>query len=202
MNEIKLEAEARTEFGKGAARRIRRADKIPAVLYGHGSDPVHVTLAGHSTMMAFKHSNALFSIELDGKKQLAIAKDVQRDAIKDTIDHVDLLVVRKGEKVEVEVNVHIEGESAPGTIHVVESQSLTISADATNLPEWVTVSIEGLEEGANISAGDVTLPEGSTLVTDPSHTVVTISVPRAEVAADDDAAAEGEATEAEAPAEG
>ncbi|ROS78686.1 50S ribosomal protein L25/general stress protein Ctc [Cellulomonas sp. PhB143] len=201
MAEIKLAAETRTEFGKGAARRIRRADKIPAVLYGHGTDPVHVTLPGHETMMALKNSNALFSIELDGKGQLAIAKDVQRDPIRDTIEHIDLLVVNKGEKVEVEIWVHITGESAPGTIHVVESQSLTVEADATKLPESVEVSIEGLEEGAHVSAGDVNLPEGTTLVTDETHTVVTISVPRSEVAAGDEDEA-GSAESTEAPAEG
>ncbi|GII99183.1 large subunit ribosomal protein L25 [Sediminihabitans luteus] len=199
MSEIKLAAESRTEFGKGAARRIRRADKIPAVLYGHGTDPVHVTLPGHETMMAFKHSNALFSIEIDGAKgQLAIAKDVQRDPVRNIIEHVDLLVVKKGEKVAVDVNVHVTGESAPGTIHVVETQTLSIEADATNLPESVEVSVEGLQEGAHVTAGDVELPEGAVLVTDPTYTVVTISVPRGEVSAEDEAAAEGDA---EAPAE-
>src|SRR5690606_20170212 len=115
VSEIKLVAEARTEFGKGAARRIRRADKIPAVLYGHGSDPLHVTLPGHDTMMALKHSNALFSIELEGKAQLAITKDVQRDPVRNVIEHVDLLIVKKGEKVAVDVPVVVTGESAPGT---------------------------------------------------------------------------------------
>ncbi|SDS22811.1 50S ribosomal protein L25/general stress protein Ctc [Paraoerskovia marina] len=197
MPEIKLDAETRTEFGKGAARRIRRADKIPAVLYGHGEAPRHITLEGHQTMMAMKHSNALFAVQVDGGSQLAIAKDVQREAIRGFIKHIDFLVVNKGEKVEVEVDVHITGESAPGTIHVVESQSLTIEADATNLPEFVEVSIEGLEEGANVTAGDVTLPEGAELVTDPTHTVVTISVPRAEVAAENEDAAADEAPAAD-----
>lgn len=197
MPEITLDADTRTEFGKGAARRIRRDNKIPAVLYGHGKPPRHITLQGHQTMMALKQSNALFSVKVDGAGQLAIAKDIQRDPIKGFIEHMDLLVVNKGEKVEVELDVHIVGESAPGTIHVVESQTLTIEADATKLPQFVEVSIEGLEEGANLTAGDVNLPEGSELITDPTYTVVTISVPRAEVAADneDEAAAEP-ATEA------
>lgn len=189
MAEITLDAEVRTEFGKGAARRIRREDKIPAVLYGHGEAPRHITLQGHQTMMAMKHSNALFAVQIEGKKQLAIAKDVQREAIRGFIKHLDLLVVNKGEKVEVEVDVHVTGESAPGTIHVVESQTLTIEADATNLPEFVEVSIEGLEEGSHVTAGDVELPEGATLVTDETYTVVTVSVPRAEVAAEDEAEA-------------
>ncbi|HWS58396.1 MAG TPA: 50S ribosomal protein L25, partial [Actinotalea sp.] len=131
MSEVKLAAVVRTEFGKGAARRIRRAAQIPAVLYGHGSDPLHVALPGHETMLALKHSNALFTIVLDGKPILAIAKDVQRDPVKNVIEHVDLLIVAKGEKITVDVNVHIVGESYPGTIHVVEAQTVTLEAEAT-----------------------------------------------------------------------
>jgi large subunit ribosomal protein L25 len=191
VSEIKLAAEARTEFGKGAARRIRRADKIPAVLYGHGSAPVHVTLPGHQTMLALKHSNALFSIELEGKGQLAIAKDVQRDPVRNVIEHVDLLIVKKGEKVAVEVPVAVTGESAPGTIHLVDLQTLAIEAEATHLPESVEVSIEGLEAGTTVTAGEVKLPSGATLTTDPELVVVTISVPQ-------DNSADIEAAEAEA----
>ena len=134
MSEVKLPATTRTEFGKGAARRIRRADQVPAVLYGHGEKPVHITLPGHTTMLALKHSNALFSVELDGKSTLAIAKDVQRDPIKGFIEHIDLLVVRKGEKVTVEVYVHVVGESAPGTIHVVETQAVHLEAEDDEQP--------------------------------------------------------------------
>ena len=120
MSEIKLAATARTEFGKGAARRLRRAHQIPAVLYGHGTEPVHVALPGHETMLAVKGAaNALFEIQLDGKPVLALAKDVQRDPVKNIIEHVDLLIVRRGEKVQVEVPVTVVGESAPGTIHIV-----------------------------------------------------------------------------------
>ncbi|MCB7137021.1 50S ribosomal protein L25/general stress protein Ctc [Cellulosimicrobium marinum] len=201
MSEIKLAAEARTEFGKGAARRIRRADKIPAVLYGHGSDPVHVTLPGHETMMALKHSNALFSIQLDGKGQLAIAKDVQRDPVRGIIEHVDLLIVKKGEKVAVDVPVHVVGESAPGTIHLVDLQTLAIEAEATHLPETVEVSIEGLEAGSSVTAGEVTLPKGATLTADPELVVVTVSVPQAEELPEDEAAEEAEEAPAEAAAE-
>jgi len=182
VSEIKLAATARNEFGKGAARRLRRAKQIPAVLYGHGTDPLHVALPGHETMLALKHSNALYSIELDGTSTLAIVKDVQRDVVRQVIEHVDLLIVKKGEKVSVDVPVHVVGESAPGTIHVVETQNLSLEAEATHLPQGVEVSIEGLQGGATVTAGDVVLPEGATLVTDPEITVVTISVPQASAA--------------------
>lgn len=197
MSEIKLAAEARTEFGKGAARRVRRAGKIPAVLYGHGTDPLHVTLPGHETMMALKHSNALFSIELDGKAQLAIAKDVQREPVRNVIEHVDLLIVKKGEKVEVEVPVHVVGESVPGTIHLLEQLSLVVEADATRLPDSIEVSVDGLEAGSVVYAGDVALPEGVTLVTDASADVLIVSEPKVE-ATEDEAAAEAAPAEAAA----
>ncbi|WP_062136112.1 50S ribosomal protein L25/general stress protein Ctc [Demequina aestuarii] len=175
---LTLAAEHRTEFGKGFARRIRANDKIPAVLYGHGTAPDHIVLPGHDTMMALKNPNALLNIDIDGKKTLAIAKDVQRDPIKREIVHVDLLIVKKGEKITVDVPVHLEGESAPGTIHVVEINSLEILAEATHLPEYITVSIEGLEEGDKVLAGDITLPQGSELAGDPEQLIVHISVPR------------------------
>ena len=197
MSEVKLVATARTEFGKGAARRLRRAGQIPAVLYGHGAEPVHVALPGHETFLAVKHANALFEIELDGKATLAIAKDVQREPVKNVIEHVDLLIVKKGEKVAVEVPVTVVGESFSGTIHVVETQSLALEAEATHLPEAVEVDIEGLQDGAIVKAGDITLPKGATLVTEADTIVLTISVPRAsaeELA--EDAAAEAVADEA------
>jgi large subunit ribosomal protein L25 len=192
VSEVKLAAVSRTEFGKGAARRIRRANQIPAVLYGHGGAVVHIALPGHETMLALKHANALFSIDLDGKNQLAIAKDVQRDPVKNVIEHVDLLVVRKGEKVTVDVNVHVTGESAPGTIHVVETQSLSLEAEATHLPESIEVSVEGLEDGSKIMASDLTLPEGSSLAGDPDQIIVVVSTPRASA---EDEAADAEAAE-------
>lgn len=186
MSEIKLAATTRTEFGKGAARRIRRADQIPAVLYGHGSDPLHITLPGHETMLALKHANALFSIDLEGKAQLAIAKDVQRDPVKNVIEHVDLLVVKKGEKITVDVNVHVTGESAPGTIHVLEAQSVTLEAEATHLPEAIEVSVEGLEAGAQLRGSDLVLPAGATYTGDPEALILTVSTPT--VSAEDEAA--------------
>ncbi|WP_159797162.1 50S ribosomal protein L25/general stress protein Ctc [Puerhibacterium puerhi] len=197
MAEIKLVAEARTQFGKGAARRIRREDKIPAVLYGHGTQPVHITLPGHESMLALRHSNALFAIELEGESHLAIAKDVQRDPIRGFIEHIDLLAVKQGEKVAVDVTVNVVGESAPGTIHLVEAQTLSLEAEATHLPESVDVDITGLEAGATVTAGDVKLPQGATLVVDPEHIVVTIAEPRGEAAAE----AEGAEAEGETAAE-
>ncbi|GAB3164477.1 50S ribosomal protein L25/general stress protein Ctc [Myceligenerans halotolerans] len=198
MSEIKLVAEARTEFGKGAARRIRRGNKIPAVLYGHGTDPVHVTLPGHDSMLALRHSNALLSIELDGKGQLAVAKDVQRDPVRNVIEHIDLLVVSAGEKIAVDIYVNITGESAPGTIHLVEAQNLSVEAEATHLPESVDVSIEGLTSGSHVYAKDVQLPEGSVLLTDPEQAVVLITEPRGEVGAEEGEESESAEESAEA----
>ena len=193
-----LAATRRTEFGKGAARRIRREDQIPAVLYGHGTDPVHLTLPGHSTWLALKDNpNALLTITFDGGQELALARDVQRDPVRRTIDHIDFILVRKGEKVVVDVSVILDGESAPGTIHMLESQTLSVLADATKIPESLEVSIEGLEEGAIIRAGEVSLPDGVELETDPEYEVVIISVPRAEVEEDEEEDAEAEAGAAE-----
>jgi len=195
MAEIKLAAEARTEFGKGAARRIRRDNKIPAVLYGHGGDPVHVTLPGHESMLALRQTNVLLNIDVDGKGQLAVAKDVQRDPVKNTIEHIDLQVVRAGEKITVDISVNIVGESAPGTIHLVEEQTLSVEAEATHLPESVDVSIEGLEAGSQIHAEDVALPAGSTLLTEPKAVVVLVTEPRGEAADDESAESAQSATE-------
>lgn len=194
MSDIKLAAEPRTEFGKGAARRLRRDGKVPAVLYGHGTDPVHVALPGHDTFLALKHHNALFELQLEGGEQLAIVKDVQRDPIRGVVEHVDFLLVKKGEKIQVEVDVVVVGESAPGTIHMLELQSLTVEAEATNLPTSVEVSIEGLAAGQHVSAGDVSLPSGATLVTDADHVIVVVAEPRGEVAAEAEST-EGESAE-------
>lgn len=183
MSDIKLVAEARTEFGKGAARRTRRNNQIPAVLYGHGTDPVHVALPGHQTTLALKHSNALFTIDLDGTEVLALAKDIQRDPVKDVVEHIDLLIVKKGEKVDVDVPVHVIGEAAPGTIHIVEQLTLSVQALATNLPEVISVDITGLTAGTVVFAGDIVLPEGSVLVTEPTADVVLITEPRVEATA-------------------
>src|SRR6476660_6786787 len=163
-------------------------------MYGHGTHPVHITLPGHDTMMALKHANALLSIELDGKAHLALAKDVQRDPIKPVIDHVDLLVVRKGEKVTVDVQVHVTGEAAAETVVTVEHQTVQVAAEATHIPETVEVSVEGAEAGTQIHASDLQLPEGSELVTDGDALVVNVT--QAITAA----ALEAELAEAEAEA--
>ncbi len=193
-DQIKIPAEKRTEFGKGAARRIRRADKVPAVLYGHGTDPVHLALPGHATMMALKVHNAVLTLDVEGEEQLALAKDVQRDPIKRFIEHVDLVIVRKGEKVTVDVTVHVEGEAAAETFVSVEHPELTVEAEATHIPELLTVSVEGLEAGSQVLAGQVQLPAGTTLVTDPEALVVNVTQAVSEEAL------EAELAEAEAEA--
>jgi large subunit ribosomal protein L25 len=203
-DQLKLTAEPRSEFGKGAARRARVAGQIPAVLYGHGSEPIHVLLPGHDTMMALKHSNALLTVTWGKESEMAIAKDVQRDPVKRTIDHVDLLIVKKGEKITVDVPVHVVGESFSGTIHVLEHPTLQVVAEATHLPEGIEVSIEGLEDGAKIHAGELKLPAGTELATDPEALVVAISTPRTSAEPSDEPAAgtdSGSEAEAEAPAE-
>ncbi|MFG2023126.1 50S ribosomal protein L25/general stress protein Ctc [Streptomyces sp. NPDC048825] len=196
MAEVKLAAETRTEFGKGAARRIRRESKVPGVLYGHGGEPVHVTLPGHDLLLALRTPNVLLALEIDGKKQLAIPKAVQRDAIKGFLEHVDLLLVRSGEKVNVEIYVHTEGDLAPGAFlveHVLNA--LPVEAEATHIPESVTVSIEGLAAGDSILAKDVPLPEGTTLGIDEDAVVLQVLSAQAEEPTEE-GEGEGEAAEA------
>ncbi|GAB3200501.1 50S ribosomal protein L25/general stress protein Ctc [Nocardioides hungaricus] len=173
----KIKAEARTEFGKGAARRIRREDKVPAVIYGHGNDPIHVTLPGHATMMALKHggANALLELEIEGKSQLALTKQVQVDPIRRHLEHVDFVAVRRGEKVTVDVPVHLVGEAAKETLVVTENATIQIEAEATHIPEYVEVDIAGAEVGTQIHASDLTLPSGSTLLTDGETLVVNVT---------------------------
>lgn len=193
MADVKLAAETRTEFGKGAARRIRRENKVPAVVYGHGAEPVHVTLPGHQLQLALRTANVLLTLDIEGRTELAIPKAVQRDAIRGSLVHVDLLTVKSGEKVTVEVYVHTEGELAPGAYlleHVLST--LTVEAEATHIPESVTVSIAGLEAGAAILAKDIPLPEGTTLVIDEDAVVLQVLAAQAEEAS----AEEAETTEA------
>ncbi|MER5348726.1 50S ribosomal protein L25/general stress protein Ctc [Kitasatospora sp. NPDC002551] len=195
MSEIRLAAETRTEFGKGAARRARRAGFVPGVVYGHGHAPVHLNLPGHDLMMALKTPNALLVVPIEGKDEYVLPKAVQREAIKRTIEHVDLLLVKRGEKVTVEIPVHTEGELAPGgnlLEHVL--QALPIEAEATHLPEAVTVSVEGLEAGASIHAKDIVLPNGVSLAVEADAVVLQVIAAQA-------APAEEEAAEAEAGAE-
>jgi large subunit ribosomal protein L25 len=173
--EVRIAAEQRTEFGKGAARRVRRANKVPAVLYGHGAEVRHISLPGHELMLALKVQNALLTIELDGQSELALPKAVQRDPIKGFLEHVDLVVVRRGEKVTVEVAVHVVGQAAPDTLISLDHPTLSVEAEATNIPTGFEVSVEGRQAGSQIHASDVTLPDGATLVTDPGALVVNIT---------------------------
>jgi large subunit ribosomal protein L25 len=213
VSEVKISAEPRTEFGKGGARRTRRAGKVPAVLYGHGEKPKHIALPVREFAAAIRHGgiNQLFSIELsDGTATLALPKAIQRDPLKDTFEHVDLLIVRRGERVTVEVPVHLIGEAARDTLVMVEHDRLAINADAVQLPDHLEVSIEGLPAGSHITAGQIVLPPGAELAADPDLTLAIVSVaptaedlepeaPEAEVVEEQEG---GEAAEtpAEAPA--
>lgn len=192
----KLDADLRESFGKGAARKLRAVGKIPAVIYGHGTDPQHVTLPGHETALLLRKTNVVVTLNIAGDKQLVLVKDVQKDPVRQIIEHVDLIVVRKGEKVTVDVPVHVEGESYPGTLVMLDHNTLTVEAEATHIPASLTVSVEGLEEGAQIHAGDVKLPSGTTLVTDPEALVINITVPRASASDTADEAAVDEMAEA------
>ncbi|UOW01133.1 50S ribosomal protein L25/general stress protein Ctc [Agrococcus sp. SCSIO52902] len=201
----KLSSEIRSSFGKGAARKLRAAGKVPAVLYGHGTEPQHLTFDAHDVFMLVRRSNAVLDLQIEGSSQLALVKDIQRNPVLQgvqAIEHLDLVIVQRGEKVTVDVPVHLEGESAPGTITNFESTSISIEVEALHIPDSITVSIEGLEEGAHVLAGQVELPKGATLLTDPEALVVGIIVPAAPVLEDEDAApAEGETAEAEAEGE-
>ncbi|MFZ6993834.1 50S ribosomal protein L25/general stress protein Ctc [Curtobacterium sp. RRHDQ66] len=197
----KLAAAVRTKFGKGAARKIRANDQIPAVVYGHGTEPQHITLPGHETMLLVRHANAIVDLDIEGAAQLALVKDVQRDPVRQVIEHIDLVVIRRGEKVTVSVPVVVEGESFSGTIHVQDESTLSLLVEATNIPEHVVVDVEGLEDGAQIRASEIELPSGAELETEGETLVVSIVTPRG--TADDDAADEAAAEAgAEAGAEG
>jgi len=194
MSEVKLAAEIRTEFGKGAARRVRRESKVPGVLYGHGSDPVHITLPGHELLLALRTSNVLLALDINGKNELAIPKAVQRDPLRGHLEHVDLLLVKRGEKVNVEIPVHAEGDLAPGAFlleHVLNA--LPVEAEATHIPESVTVSIAGLSAGDSILAKDIALPDGTTLAVEDDTVVLQILAAQAEEPAAEAAEGEGDA---------
>jgi large subunit ribosomal protein L25 len=196
MSTEKITAETRTEFGKGAARRIRRADKVPAVIYGHGKDPIHVTLPGHATMMAIKHGgvNALLELDIEGTTQLALTKQVQVDPIKRHLEHVDFVAVVKGERVTIEVPVHLNGEAARETLVVTETATIQLEAEATHIPEFIEVDIEGAPAGTQIHASDLKLPTGSVLLLDAETLIVNIT----EMQSQESLEAELEEAEAEA----
>lgn len=183
MSEVRLDAEVRTEFGKGGARRTRRAGKIPAVIYGHGADPRHVSLPAREFTLAIRRggSNVLLTLALEGEDQLTIPKAIQRDPIRGDFEHVDLLAVRRGEKVTIDVPLVLVGEIAPGGLLAQDATTVTVEAEATHLPTEIEISIEGMEVGSSVSAKDLTLGAGTTLVTDPETLLVAVgAAPTAE----------------------
>ncbi len=171
-----LTALVREQTGKGASRRARREGRVPAVLYGHGTEPQHLELNAHDLAAVLRHSgtNAVLSLDIAGTEQLALTKSLEMHPIRRTITHLDLLVVRRGEKVTVEVTVTVEGEAAPGTLVTQEVNAIEIEAEALSIPEGFTVSVEGAEEGTQITAGQIELPSGVTLITDPEQLVVNV----------------------------
>ncbi|QZA08714.1 50S ribosomal protein L25/general stress protein Ctc [Mycolicibacter heraklionensis] len=193
-----LTVSVRTETGKGASRRARREGKVPAVLYGHGTDPQHLELNAHDFAAVLRHSgtNAVLTLNIEGKEQLALTKALDVHPIRRTIQHADLLVVKRGEKVVVEVNVVIEGDAMSGTLVTQDATTVEIEAEALSIPEQLTVSIEGAEAGTQFTAGSLELPKGVTLVSDPDLLLVNVVEPRAEE--EPEAEAAGEAAEAEA----
>ena len=203
MPEVRIVAEPRTEFGKGAARRVRRAGRVPAVLYGHGTDTRHVTLPGHELLMALKTPNVLIEVEgLAGRSQLTLPKAVQRDPIRGRIEHVDLILVRRGEKVTVEVPVQVTGEIEPGGLLDQQMVRLAVEAEATQIPQAIEVNVAGMDVGAAVHAGELTLPQGVTLMAEPDALVLhVLAAPTAEqieaelgeVPAEEEAAAAPEA---------
>ncbi|MCW2652893.1 MAG: ribosomal protein L25/ral stress protein Ctc [Mycobacterium sp.] len=179
----RLTATVRTKTGKGASRRARREGRVPAVLYGHGAAPQHLELSAHDFAAVLRHSgtNAVLTLDIEGKEQLALTKALEMHPIRRNIQHADLLVVRRGEKVRVEVPVTVEGEATPGTLVTQDSNTIEIEAEALSIPEQLTVSVDGAEEGTQITAGQIELPRGVTLVSDPDMLVVNVvSSPTAE----------------------
>jgi large subunit ribosomal protein L25 len=178
VSEVKISAEPRTEFGKGGARRTRRAGKVPAVLYGHGEKPRHISLPAREFAAAIRHGGMTqaFNIDIsDGTTALALPKAIQRDPIRDTIDHVDLLIVRRGEKITVEIPVRVTGEPVRDTLVMHENDTLAVLADATRLPDHLVLSIAGLPAGSQVTAAEVVLPEGVELAVDPSTIMVLVT---------------------------
>lgn len=195
MSEVQIAAESRTEFGKGAARRTRRAGKIPAVLYGHGQDPRHISLPAREFGLAIRSGgNTLLSVQLNGRNQLALPKQIQRDPVRGTIEHVDLILVRRGEKVTVQVPLTLTGELVTDGMLNQELNTLEVEADAAQIPDHIEISLNGLAIGAHVTAGAVLLPTGTTLIAEPEQLVLTI------MAAPSAAQVEAELAEAEAGA--
>lgn len=203
MSTNKLDADARDDFGKGAARKLRVAGKTPVVLYGHGTEPVHLAVETHPLSLIVRQANAIVELKVDGKKQLALVKDVQKNHVKQEIEHVDLLIVKKGETVVVDVPVVVEGEPFNGTTAIQALTTLSVEVAATKIPENLVVSVEGAEEGTQINAGDVELPEDATLLTEAEELVVQVIVPILDTETTAETAEDAEAEDAEgAEAEG
>jgi large subunit ribosomal protein L25 len=205
VSEVKISAEPRTEFGKGGARRTRRAGLVPAVLYGHGEKPQHIALPAREFAAAIRHGgiNQIFTIDIAGNSgaTLALPKAIQRDPIRDTFEHIDLLIVKRGEKIQVDIPVTLVGEAAKNTLIVHESNTVSVVAEALHLPSELEVSIEGLEAGSRITAGDVKLPKGTELAVETDLVLAMITAAQSTTQAEDDAAAEAEAEAAGVSAE-
>lgn len=197
--DTKVQAELRENFGKGFARRLRAAGKIPAVIYGHGTDPVHVALPGHQMSLLVRRANVVLELDIAGTTQLTLVKDVQKDPVHQVIEHIDLLVVKKGEKIQVDVPVVVTGEPFAGTIVNLDAPSVSLEVEATHIPEHIEVDVEGLEEGTHITAAELSLPRGASLAIEPDVLVVAISVPAG--AAADEAEEGAESAEAESAGE-
>ena len=200
MPEVRIEAEPRTEFGKGAARRVRRAGRVPAVMYGHGAENRHMTLPEHELMLALKTPNALIRLEgLPGRAALALPKAVQRHAIKGLIEHVDLIEVRSGEKVTVEIPIRVSGEVFPGGILDQQMVQISVEAEATHLPDGVDVDVEGMQVGTQVYAKDLALPQGTALAGDPEALILHVTAPQSQAQFDAELGETAEAADAPAP---
>ena len=186
--DTKVVAEVRENFGKGYARRLRAAGQIPAVIYGHGTDPVHVSLPGHQVSLLIRRANVVLELDVAGTQQLTLVKDVQKDPVHQVIEHIDLLVVKKGEKIQVDVPVVVLGEPFAGTIANLENTTVLLEVEATHIPQNIEVDVEGLEDGTHITAADLKLPQGSSLVVDPETLIVAVSVPTSALAAEEEIA--------------
>ncbi len=187
-NAIALDATPRNTFGKGVARKLRAAGHTPVVAYGHGTEPLHLSVETHPLSLIVRHANALIELNIEGKKQIVLVKDVQRDPVRQIIEHVDLVIINKGEVVEVEVPIVLVGHSFSGTNALQELNTLRLSVPATNIPEHIEVNVEGLEEGVQIHAGDIKLASDETLLDDPQALVVNVVAQRAEAGAESDTA--------------
>ncbi|MEU1970050.1 50S ribosomal protein L25/general stress protein Ctc [Microbacterium sp. NPDC019599] len=199
--DTKVHAELRENFGKGYARRLRAAGQIPAVIYGHGTSPVHVALPGHQVSLLVRRANAVLELDVNGKEQLTLVKDVQKDPVHQIIEHIDLLVVKKGEKIQVDVPIVVVGEPAGDAIANLDATSVALEVEATHIPEHIELDVEGLEDGTHVTAADLKLPAGATLAAEGDLLIVAVAVPSAaaveEIEAADEAAAAEQADEAE-----